>query len=120
MNRAREGLRVLEDTARFLWNDKSLYLRLRSIRHRLSQISQSHYRDFLKSRESRRDVGRTIEEGPRASIVTVAVANMRRAQEAVRVLEEYSKVFSPPAAAAFKEIRYQLYQQEKRILTKWP
>jgi len=43
---------------------------------------------------------------------------MRRAQEAVRVLEEYSKVFAVTSAAAFKKIRYQLYIEEKRLLKK--
>jgi thiamine-phosphate pyrophosphorylase len=55
-------------------------------------------------------------EGRRSSIGSVVSANIRRAQEAVRVLEEYGKVFSPRAASEFKSIRYRLYQEEKKIL----
>lgn len=116
LNRAREGLRVVEDTARFLWNDKALYERLRGLRHQLHALTAAHYRRFLQARESREDAGRTIRETSRKSVASVVSANLHRAQEAVRVLEEYSKVFSPKAASAFKAVRYALYQEEKRIL----
>jgi thiamine-phosphate pyrophosphorylase len=116
LNRAREGLRVVEDTARFIWNDSTLYARLRSVRHRLHEITASKYKFLLEARDSESDAGRTIKEGKRPSVGAVVAANMRRAQEAVRVLEEYSKVFSPTAGAALKEIRYRLYTEEKRLL----
>jgi len=116
LNRAREGLRVVEDSARFIWEDAAFYRRLRALRHRLHALTGSHYRDLLASRESVRDAGRRLKEGRRESPAAVLAANMRRAQEGVRVLEEYSKVFSPRASAEFKKIRYQLYTEEKRIL----
>ena len=118
LNRAREGLRVVEDAARFLWNDAAQYRRLRALRHKLHEATAEHYANFIRARESVKDVGREIKEGPRASLSSVISANMRRAQEAARVLEEYSKVFAVQAAGKFKEIRYQLYQEEKRILKK--
>src|SRR5437762_1803746 len=109
LNRAREGLRVVEDTARFLWNDSRLYRRLRKLRHDLHKITAAKYKDLLGSRNSQEDAGRTVKESSRASISSVVSANICRAQEAVRVLEEYSKVFSPRAAVGFKKIRFQLY-----------
>lgn len=117
LNRAREGLRVLEDTARFLWNDATLYQRLRTLRHRLHEVSAGSYRILIDSRDSAGDPGRRMPEGGRASIGAVVGANIRRAQEAVRVLEEYGKIFSKEAGAEFKSIRYALYREEKRILT---
>jgi len=118
LNRAREGLRVVEDSARFIWKDASLYKRLRRVRHRLHELTQDRFKDFLKARSSETDAGRTLIEGPRASLSAMVAANMRRAQEAMRVLEEYSKVFSPTASAEFKKIRFQLYSEEKKIFRK--
>lgn len=116
LNRAREGIRVVEDAARFVFDDKPRYERLRALRHELHAITKGSYKSLIASRESGADVGRKISEKKRASSESVLSANFRRAQEAVRVLEEYSKVFSPRAAGAFKQVRYQLYQEEKFFL----
>lgn len=118
LNRAREGVRVVEDAARFHLNDTVLYRRLRQSRHDLDRIARRRYRDLVGSRESAEDVGRTIPEGGRKNVGEVVAANIRRAQEAVRVLEEYSKIFSPKAGGELKAIRYRLYQDEKRLLRK--
>lgn len=116
LNRAREGLRVVEDAARFLWDDADLYRRIRDARHRLDALSRRHYRDLIESRDSRADAGRRLPESGRTSVAAVVAANIRRAQEASRVLEEFSKVFSRNAAPTFKAIRYALYDVEKRLL----
>ncbi len=108
---------MIEDTARFVWGNAPLYRRLRSIRHRLHEITKTRYARLVEARDSRSDAGRVIrEEASRNSVAEAASANMRRAQEAVRVLEEYAKVFSSKAAGEFKKIRYQLYEEEKEIL----
>ena len=116
LNRAREGLRVVEDTARFVWDDSRMYQRLRTLRHRLHEVTECSYKDLVEARDSGSDAGRKIKEGLRATLGAVVAANLRRAQEAVRVLEEYGKIVSPTAAPAFKQIRFQLYQEEKKIL----
>ncbi len=118
LNRAREGIRVVEDAARFLWDDAVLYKRLRALRHDLHKATAARYKNLLESRDSRADAGRVIKESGRTSVSAVVSANMRRAQEAVRVLEEYSKVFSPVAAGQFKRIRFRLYIEEKEVLKK--
>ena len=115
LNRAREGLRVLEDTARFIWEHDSLYRRFRSIRHELDRLSRSVLPALVKARSSDTDSGRTVKEGRRRSLEAVVVSNMRRAQEATRVLEEYSRVFSSQAGRRFKVIRYRLYVEEQKI-----
>lgn len=116
LNRAREGLRVVEDTARFVWNKDRLYRTTRALRHELHRITNVSYRDLVRARESQNDTGRTLKEGARTSQDAVVAANIRRAQEAVRVLEEYSKVFSKKAAPQLKSVRYRLYDLEKQIL----
>lgn len=118
LNRAREGLRVLEDTCRFYFNDAAGYKRLRIMRHRLHDLTKEAYPRLVAARDSDKDAGRLINEGPRQDFQGVLSSNMRRAQEAVRVLEEYSKVFSPRSGGAFKSIRYQLYREEKSLLGK--
>jgi len=116
LNRAREGLRVVEDTARFVWNDEAMYRRVRALRHKLHDLTAASYKKLVASRDSDADAGRKMKEASRSSLAAVVSANVRRAEEAVRVLEEYSKVFSPKAAAGFKAVRFAVYQEEKRIL----
>jgi thiamine-phosphate pyrophosphorylase len=118
LNRAREGLRVVEDTARFIWNDEKLYKRVRSVRHKLHAVTALSYKFLVSARESEADAGRKMKEGTRGSLGAVVGANIRRAEEAVRVLEEYSKVFSRKAAHALKQIRYQIYTLEKEVVRK--
>lgn len=118
LNRAREGLRVLEDTCRFFFEDAGCYRRLRALRHRLHELTKKAYPALIAARDSEVDAGRKIKEGSRQSFQALVSANIRRAQEAMRVLEEYGKVFSPKTAAGFKSVRYQLYQEEKGLLKK--
>lgn len=57
-NRAREGLRVVEDTARFVLNHPQAASAVRSLRHRLDGIVRNYYGEFLRHRDIERDVGR--------------------------------------------------------------
>jgi thiamine-phosphate pyrophosphorylase len=116
LNRAREGVRVVEDTARFVWDEKQTYRRLRSIRHALHDITATAYKSLVLARETESDAGRVIKEPSKRAMTGLVSANLRRAQEAVRVLEEYSKVFSPNAASELKAIRFRLYREEKDIV----
>ena len=81
-------------------------------------MTRKSYKILIAARDSVDDVGREIKETGRSSVSAVVSANLRRAQEAVRVLEEYGKVFSRGAAEKFKRIRYRLYQEEKKVLKK--
>lgn len=116
LNRAREGLRVIEDTARFVLEKKALYIACRSLRHRLDAATRPIYKDLVKERDSVTDAGREIAEGGRTSIAAVLAANFRRVEEAMRVLEEYAKLIVPAAAPEFKAIRYAAYTLEKKTL----
>ena len=62
LNRCKEGLRVVEDTCRFVFNDEKLYKRIRNIRHLSSKYLISHYEKMLFSRDSQTDSGRTAKE----------------------------------------------------------
>jgi thiamine-phosphate pyrophosphorylase len=60
-NRAREGLRVMEDYARFALDDSHLTRRLKECRHQLREALSALPADgLLRSRETEADVGTTI------------------------------------------------------------
>lgn len=112
LNRLKEGIRVIEDIARYLQNDKSLSTKLKTLRHQ-SRIDD--IRPLLESRDSENDVLRpTIKsEMKRESLEDILIANYKRAQESSRVLEEMYKIIQPELSETFKTIRYSLYTLEK-------
>jgi thiamine-phosphate pyrophosphorylase len=120
-NRAREGLRVVEDYARFVLDDPGLTRRLKEVRHRLAEALRGFDLDLLiGSRETREDVGthimtpsEQVRENPRA----VLTANFKRTAEALRTLEEYGKLVDVWLAGRFEVLRYDVYTLEKLTLT---
>ncbi|MFC1998720.1 thiamine phosphate synthase [Chloroflexota bacterium] len=122
-NRCSEGLRVLEETARFLLNDTELTKGLKHIRHQLAQCYAAIEPQLLTSRDSANDVGiksDVASEYERGDIAAIVAANARRAQESLRVLEEYSKL--PQAASidarTIEQMRFSLYQLERQLASK--
>jgi len=69
LNRSAEGLRVLEDIARFVLSDATLSQQLRTIRHSLAEVGESLGIILLEERDSEHDVGRenVIARPPSAS-----------------------------------------------------
>jgi thiamine-phosphate pyrophosphorylase len=120
-NRAREGLRVVEDYVRFALDDPGLTRRLKDMRHRLAEAERGLDACLLiDSRETREDVGTHImtaseqfRENPRA----VLAANFKRIAEALRSLEEYSKLIDVWLAGRFEVLRYDIYTVEKLTMT---
>jgi len=118
LDRASEGLRVAEDIARFVLDDSLACQRLRSMRHRLweaaAQIPGAEGR-LLAARESGADVGRKARPRRRpGGTASMLRANLHRAEEALRTIEECLGSFGlDPSAAA--EIRFQAYDCEKEL-----
>ncbi|HPS59367.1 MAG TPA: thiamine phosphate synthase [Spirochaetota bacterium] len=116
VNRAIEGLRVCEDIFRFvLHHPGSLEFKLlrHSIRDALSSIPVSI---LLESRDIGSDSQKFIDtagEIDRAGLPGVFRANIRRAAEAVRSLEELVKINDPAAGALFQSVRFRIYEVEK-------
>lgn len=120
-NRAREGLRVVEDYCRFVLDDADLSSAIKNMRHditdHLNAIADAS--TLLGARDSESDVGAQEPEASptaRHTPTDVVVANIKRAQEALRCLEEYSKALDTTSAEAFKKLRFDLYALEKRLL----
>jgi thiamine-phosphate pyrophosphorylase len=121
-NRAREALRVLEDCARFILNDTLLTETAKNLRHDLSQLIAQLPTDFLlAARDTPADVGTTLTapaEKQRSDTLAVVQAAAKRLSEALRCLEEYSKIDHPDLAARLESIRYRAYELEKQILSR--
>lgn len=123
-NRAREGLRVMEDLARFSLNDADLSADLKHARHALRAALQSAGLDPLllaAARDTPGDVGTgvtTPHERDRAGLRGVAIAAGKRVGEALRSLEEATKLLPAAAASAgtIKQLRYRVYDLEKRLI----
>ena len=118
-NRAKEGLRVCEDIARFVFNDASLTARFKRVRHGLFQaIKPLGLKEIVTAREIQKDVGRqTVKsEADRSSVGDLLYANSQRVKESLRVLEEFAKLENIQAAEKLKRLRYAVYAIEKEVL----
>lgn len=117
MNRARESLRVLDDYARFVRNDRGLTSAIKSLRHRLAESASLLPAGLLlSSRDAAGDVGTSVgaaSEYSRTDTLAVAVANLKRVQESLRSAEEFGKILSVPFAKSVEAARYASYTLEK-------
>ena len=111
LNRSREGLRVCEEVARFLLLDRPLSFRLKKARHRISaEIERlgAAYGDILRARRVGEDPGKAADtlETKRPGVDGICLANMERAKESLRVLEEMTKLTDVALSGRFKKIRF--------------
>ena len=116
LNRLREGIRVVEDIFRYVYNDKQTALKLKELRHK---ARTNNYIELLETRDVKNDVLRASikSEQNRVDMNSILIANFKRAQESSRVLEEFCKLISIEDSENFKYIRYELYNLEI-VLTK--
>ncbi|HZW08819.1 MAG TPA: thiamine phosphate synthase [Phycisphaerales bacterium] len=115
-NRAREGLRVLEDLARFTLSEERLCAEIKDIRHALARALDALPIDravLLAWRDAAGDVGTTITgagEADRPNLPSIAAAAAGRLAEALRSMEEAAKALAAPEAAlAIERLRYRAY-----------
>ena len=119
VNRATEGLRVVEDFCRFLLNDHYLCECTKRLRHRIvSAVSSDLSRKFACQRDAGSDVGAQIQtetEYERTESASLVQANIKRAQQAIRSLEEFAKTFDSTLAEKIERIRYEAYSVETAL-----
>jgi thiamine-phosphate pyrophosphorylase len=118
VNRAREALRVVEDVARFHRNDPVASALLKDARHSLDRLARPLVRELTGARDSVRDVGR---HGDRPveharSLREILSANLKRAGEALRAIEEISKGRYPKLSREAHRRRFELYTLEKGMI----
>jgi len=115
-NRAREGLRVIEDTARFILENAEAAKAFRTMRHSLDQLVRQHYHKLLEARNVQNDSGRAnLAEPYKDGIHDLLVANIKRVEEALRVIEEYGRVLAPRAVRKAQSLRFEVYVWEFEI-----
>jgi thiamine-phosphate pyrophosphorylase len=116
LDRAREGLRVLEDWARFALDRPDLVARTKDLRQRLGQ---RHHDRYKLARHTATDPAAGLThpaQAERGEASRVLAANAGRVQEALRVLEEFGRLEDPALAAEAAAIRYALYDLEVALL----
>ncbi len=122
LNRIGEGLRLLEDMARLLLNDAALTQQLKTMRHKLITVKGTLNQQLLQARNSKGDVGINLEAPQQAKereLPEVVVANARRVQQALRVIEELAKTSDINLdSEKFKKARFNLYAIERDLLSR--
>ena len=116
LDRAREGLRVLEDWARFGLDRPDLVARTKDMRQRLGRLHEEPYK-FARHAATDQGAGMTHPaQAERREPQQVVAANAARVQEALRVLEEFARAIDPALASTAAAIRYDLYDLEVEYL----
>ena len=118
-NRALEGLRVCEDIIRFHLESARTFRSARALRHGVAQAVRRlpvTATALIRARESRRDVGRRSSASRVASLERLLMINFQRAKEALRALEEISRLIAPRQTAAFQRLRFRTYEVERDTL----
>ena len=119
LNRLKEGLRVIEDIARYILDDKKLTIQIKTIRHK---ATYKNTKLLLQNRNTDTDVLKThstSSEESRENILSIILANSKRVQESARVLEEVLKMENVELSSTFKEIRYFAYKVEKDLFLRF-
>ncbi|MGB9688869.1 thiamine phosphate synthase [Thermogutta sp.] len=119
INRALEGLRVVEDYVRFVLDDPFLMGEVKDTRHAFSRLAGEFPMTYrLAARETQFDVGTRIKhshEMKRESVEGLIDANLSRVREAIRSVEECAKVLQPELAERFEQLRYRCYTLHRAI-----
>ena len=128
INRAGEGIRVVEDYLRMVIADAHLAERLKTLRHDLTEaVSLIDPASRIAARDSEGDVGRRIQteseyqrsspDGKSKEAGGLVQANLARTQQSLRSIEEFSKTVDIEVAKKVEQLRYRTYTLEKAILT---
>ena len=120
INRTGEGLRVLEEVSRLLLNDSAVTQQLKDMRHQLVNTGYDLQVQLLSSRDAAGDVGSAMDvtgEEKTRDTSEIIIANSRRVQESLRVLEELAKTPGLGLdSEVFRRARFALYTIEKDLL----
>jgi thiamine-phosphate pyrophosphorylase len=122
LNRIGEGLRVLEEYARFSLDDAALTQKLKNLRHKLVRVDARLQTQLIWGRNASGDIGADMEvpgENKQRDAAGTISANARRVQESLRVMEEMAR--DPELQMdtnAYKQARFEIYTVEKELLAR--
>ncbi len=117
LDRAREGLRVLEDWARFGLGRNDFVVKIKNYRQILGK---NHLEVYKESRNYIEDKCKGLthqEQLNRKTSEQIIHSNSARVQEALRVIEEFSRLGNHKLSKIASEIRYQIYTLEIDLLS---
>lgn len=122
IDRTGEGLRLLEDIARFQLDDAGLTRQLKNMRHELTTISPSLGRQLLEARRADTDIGRDMQAEGQAGhrdLEAAISANAKRVQQSLRVLEELARIPDIDLdTEKYRQARFTLYTIERQLLSR--
>ncbi|MDX2271570.1 MAG: thiamine phosphate synthase [Cyanobacteriota bacterium] len=122
LDRAREGLRVLEEWFRLGLESVNWAAECKDMRQ---ELGGWHHPSLRSARDITTDPGTQLEhpqEQQRRDLEHLLQANCSRVQESLRVLEEYGKLgesrqwLPPTMPQVCKQMRYRLYEMESILL----
>ncbi len=116
LDRAREGLRTIEEWCRFGLNNAQFAGECKQMRQ---EVASWHTTEIRVARDTLSDPGTNLthpQEEQRSSVKSLLSANFCRIQEAMRVVEEYGKLSYPNMGKAFKQMRYRVYTLETNLM----
>ncbi len=113
---------MVEDIVRFYGEHKKICSDLKRQRHTITKncdILLKPYMKGFKARDVSQDPGRRLGaklESRRYDLRDVLIANFRRSEESLRVLEEMAKLIDAKVSRAFKRSRFRIYDIEKKCM----
>lgn len=121
INRVSEGLRVVEDIQRFVFNNAEMASKVRTLRHETRKGFCCQ--ELLQFRKATEDVGLRISQNnkldQKETMKSLLLSNFKRAEEGLRSIEESLKIMGYyTQSKQYEIIRFKVYTLEKDILLK--
>ena len=116
LDRAREGLRVMEDWCRFGLKRSDFSIQIKDWRQ---QLGIHHHNIYRKARLTSKDPAMGVSHSLQKVRLTpeaIFIANSSRVQEALRVIEEFTRITDPMLSEIATKIRYKTYEIEIKVL----
>jgi thiamine-phosphate pyrophosphorylase len=118
INRLDESLKFIEDITRFSFQDRKLLSNIRMIRNNFLKIKKTlPLADIVTFRKSMHDLGRKARFDLHLKKLPddVIIANITRAKEAGRIIEEALKTHNIAISNRLKKLRFEIYDLELLI-----
>ena len=116
LDRAREGLRVMEDWCRFGLKRNDFSIQIKDWRQ---QLGAHHLKIYRKARHTSEDPAKGVShplQKSRSTPEDIFIANSSRVQEALRVIEEFTRITDPNLSELATKIRYETYEIEIKVI----
>ena len=120
INRVSEGLRVIEDIERFIFEKREIAKEIREVRHLVRKSFQSS--KLIQNRSSNTDIGFQISQqstlDKKEDIETLLISNFKRVEEGLRSIEECLKISGYyQESKLYEQMRFKVYDLEKKVFS---